>query len=103
MGLGLVGVVHTRRWAVQRPADDCTAVRGDGATPRAAVWLTKWRYTRCGGGCRDLQATAMDCARQTACTACWGASHDQIMIAVAIYIAVNNLVSTVELALITLP
>jgi hypothetical protein len=45
----------------------------------------------------------MDYARQTACTACWGASHDQILIAVAIYIPVNNLVSTVELALITLP
>ncbi len=29
----------------------------------------------------------MDCARQTACTACWGASHDQILIAVAIYIS----------------
>ena len=24
VGLGLVGVVHTRRWAVQRPRDDCT-------------------------------------------------------------------------------
>jgi hypothetical protein len=34
-GLGLVGVVHTRRWAVQRPRDDCTI--GATMVPRRAL------------------------------------------------------------------
>ena len=35
VGLGLVGVVHTRRWAVQRRRDDCTI--GAMTVPRRAL------------------------------------------------------------------
>jgi hypothetical protein len=37
-GLGLVGVVHTRRWAVQRPHDDCTI----------GAMMVQRRALRCG-------------------------------------------------------
>jgi len=47
-----LNVVHTRRWAVQRPRDDCTieAMMVQCRTLR----FTKWRCTRCGGGLWSL-------------------------------------------------
>jgi hypothetical protein len=50
-GLGFVGVVHTRRWAVQRPPDDGTI--GAVMVPRRSLRCVAHQLdcTRCGGGC----------------------------------------------------
>ena len=72
-GLGLVRVVITRRWAVQRPRDDCTV--GAVMEPRRALRRgSPSGAERAAIAIVEPYATAMDCARQTACTACWGAN-----------------------------
>ncbi len=84
---GLVGVVHTRCWAVERPRDDHSL--GATTEPRRSLRLTKWRCTRCGGGCGALQAAAMACTRQTACTVYWGAKWP-VMVQCAAYSALSK-------------
>ena len=57
MGLGLVGVVHTRRWAVQRPRDDCTL----------GAMMVPLRALRCGspsGAVRAVAAVVEPCKPQ---------------------------------------